>query len=233
MQARRKVVQKARALRPYRLTPCQARILGRRVLKLEQMRHNRRGAAPYRALQRAGQVLDLLDQVLEIERIEPSSAQQGALGPAPRRMGRRRRGSLAVGLTRVATMVSCEAQHRECYHPSGGAESALASDGAGGCRRRSLHALARSRSMFLWTLPVEVLGSSAKTRSWAFEVREYGRQWSIRSAPLAAAPSLRVTYVTGSRPLVSGRATTAASSTAGGRYRVSSTSIEEMFRRRR
>src|SRR5207249_9173656 len=90
---------------------------------------------------------------------------------------------------------------------------------------------ALSRNTNFWILPVEVFGSGPKT-TWrgALNRAMRSRQKAMISPGSAAAPSFSVTKAQGVSPQFgSGFATTAASSTAGCRYRTSSTSIVEMF----
>src|SRR4029079_7841400 len=90
---------------------------------------------------------------------------------------------------------------------------------------------ALSRSTNFWILPVEVFGSSPNTTArGALNLAIWPRQNSTSSASVTLAPGLSSTNAHGVSPhLASGMATTAAPSTAGCRYRTSSTSSDAMF----
>jgi hypothetical protein len=88
-----------------------------------------------------------------------------------------------------------------------------------GSRRRQAPA-ARSRRTYFWILPVEVLGSGPKTTCFGtLKCARFARHHAmIAPASTGSAPGLRVTKAQGVSPHVgSGRATTAASITAGWR----------------
>src|SRR5437879_6395354 len=88
-----------------------------------------------------------------------------------------------------------------------------------------------SRSRNFWILPVEVFGSSPNTTArGALNLARWPRQNSMISISEALASGFSSTKAHGVSPhFASGFATTAAASTAGWRYRMSSTSSEEMF----
>ena len=90
---------------------------------------------------------------------------------------------------------------------------------------------AASRSTNFWILPVDVLGSGPNTIVRGTLKRAMcSRHHATRSSAAALAPGFSATNAQGVSPhFGSGRATTAASITAGWRYRHSSTSSELMF----
>ena len=79
LEQRREVVQQLASLGSDGGAPAEAWILRRGVLQLEQMFHDRARTTAHRALQRAAQVLHLLDQVLKIQLVETTLAQQRRL----------------------------------------------------------------------------------------------------------------------------------------------------------
>src|SRR5262249_16873440 len=91
--------------------------------------------------------------------------------------------------------------------------------------------LARSRRVYFWTLPVEVVGSAPNTTVRGIaKCGRFSRQKAISSSAGAWASGRSGTTAHGVLPhFWSGRATTADSRTAGWRLSAISTSIDEMF----